>query len=615
MKRKKGLSLIVLIITVIIVIILAAVVILTLSKNNPIESGKEATFKEDIRTFQEDLAMYVNSTTLNNIYGDSVKITTNDIPSFSTMKKYISSFTKKYYGKLGIEENKLVYFADKVKNNEKKWLDDLGIGVAKYYVTEAEEEAFLWSGTTITGYDKTKMKKYLEETGGVLKIPSKCTCIGYRALGFNNPILEMENIIFPEGLTSIEQQAFYNCNNLKSIYIPKSVTNISETGTFDNCNSLEKIEVDPDNLKYSSQDGVLYNKEKTILIVAPEAIHECTLPEGLITIKSWAFYRCRNLNTITFPSTLKEIGHIAFGECKNLTGTIELPDRLEILGTSVFYNCNNITKVIIGKNLNTITGAYYESRMDTHAFLFCSSLNEFEVSPENSKYSAQNGILFNKDKTKIILAPIGVKLNNYSIPITVNEIGEDAFNGCKNISGNINIPNSVTKIGAQSFAATSITGAMYIPASVIDIYINSFSSSENITEFIVDSENPNYSSDNGIMYNKDKSILMYAPRGLNVNNLTLPNEVRKINSGAFYECKGISGKIVLNDNLQEIGSNAFFQSYNIDEVIIPSSVEIIGSHCFYNVKNVKCRLSQKPNGWDNTWCIPNSNVTWGYTGD
>ena len=110
MKKKNGLSLIVLIITVIVVIILASVVILNMSKNNPIESSKEATFKEDVRTFQEELAMYISSEMVKDYNGIREKITTSNMPSTDEMKEYIASFSKKYEHKLGIYNDELVYY-------------------------------------------------------------------------------------------------------------------------------------------------------------------------------------------------------------------------------------------------------------------------------------------------------------------------------------------------------------------------------------------------------------------------------------------------------------------------------------------------------------------------
>ena len=97
MKNKKGISLIVLIITIIVVIILAATVIFTITKNNPVNSAKEAAFKQDVRNFQEELNMYISNeyTTLHGMR-DS-KINTTNIPAtFDEMKNYIASYNEKY---------------------------------------------------------------------------------------------------------------------------------------------------------------------------------------------------------------------------------------------------------------------------------------------------------------------------------------------------------------------------------------------------------------------------------------------------------------------------------------------------------------------------------------
>ena len=178
---RRGISLIVLIITIIVVIILASVIILTMSKNNPLKSAKEATFKSDVRNFQDELAVYVGNQVLMDYGGTREKITTSENPKVDEMQNYILSFTKKYEEKFGIEDDELVYFPDKVTADEKKWLDDLGIKPSGYFIPEANEECFKWNGDTITGYYDDKLKEYLKETNGVLKIPKRCKDTVYRA--------------------------------------------------------------------------------------------------------------------------------------------------------------------------------------------------------------------------------------------------------------------------------------------------------------------------------------------------------------------------------------------------------------------------------------------------
>ena len=123
MKNRKGISLIVLIITIIVVIILAAVVILTLSKNNPIESAKEARFKEDVRNFQDELALYISKQYANagGHWDGSISATTHD-----DIVKYIPSFTKKYKGKFIINNNNLE-FTNKLAEKEKEYSQNLNV--------------------------------------------------------------------------------------------------------------------------------------------------------------------------------------------------------------------------------------------------------------------------------------------------------------------------------------------------------------------------------------------------------------------------------------------------------------------------------------------------------
>ena len=128
--KKTGISLIVLIVTIIVIIILAAVVIITLSKNNPIESSKEAAFKEDVRTFQDELAMYISKDYTSKAGQRDEKITaTNYNPAGdpASVYTYISSFSKKYEGKFVIKNDELMYSEGKLTDDEQKWSNNLNV--------------------------------------------------------------------------------------------------------------------------------------------------------------------------------------------------------------------------------------------------------------------------------------------------------------------------------------------------------------------------------------------------------------------------------------------------------------------------------------------------------
>ena len=123
-KNKRGISLIVLIVTIIVIIILAAVVILTLSKNNPVESARKARFMEDVRSFQDELALSVSKDYVTKKENRNEKFNATE---FNDMKNYIPSFTKDYEKKLYVKDDELMYEENNVTENEKKWLEELGI--------------------------------------------------------------------------------------------------------------------------------------------------------------------------------------------------------------------------------------------------------------------------------------------------------------------------------------------------------------------------------------------------------------------------------------------------------------------------------------------------------
>lgn len=147
--QRSGISLIVLIVTIIVIIILAAAVILTISKNNPVESAREATFKEDIRSFQDELALTVAKEYTNKQGQRDTKINA----TASEVTNYIPSFKKEYVGKFVIVNDQLIYVEDKVNDKEKTWCNDLGIGAqVKTAAQKVSENVAEYYGQNITNY-------------------------------------------------------------------------------------------------------------------------------------------------------------------------------------------------------------------------------------------------------------------------------------------------------------------------------------------------------------------------------------------------------------------------------------------------------------------------------
>ena len=126
----------------------------------------------------------------------------------------------------------------------------------------------------------------------------------------------VKTVEIKSGVTSIGDYAFQYCGSLTSITIPDSVTSIGNSA-FSDCDSLTSITVDGNNQNYSSQDGVLFNKDKTVLKQYPigNTRTSYTIPNSVTSIGNGAFYDCHSLTSITIPDSVKRIGDKAFDLC------------------------------------------------------------------------------------------------------------------------------------------------------------------------------------------------------------------------------------------------------------------------------------------------------------
>ena len=145
-------------------------------------------------------------------------------------------------------------------------------------------------------------------------------------------------------VTSIGENAFAYCRSLTSITIPESVTSIG-SWAFDDCNSLTSIDVASNNNNYTSIDGVLFSKDKTILIRCPEGkATSYTIPDGVTEIGEGAFWACRDFTSITIPESVTEIGDVAFVNCRSLR-SVTIPSGVTKIGDGAFYECTGFTSI------------------------------------------------------------------------------------------------------------------------------------------------------------------------------------------------------------------------------------------------------------------------------
>lgn len=376
-------------------------------------------------------------------------------------------------------------------------------------------------------------------------LPQSLTTIGSTAFMW---CMNLYDVTIPENVTTIGQRAFMYCTALTSIALSKNVTSIG-AGAFAACTKLTSIEVDGENANFTSSDGVLYNKDLTALIQYPvgNANTSYTIPNSVTTIGICAFESNSTLKTITIPEDATTIMARAFMNCDALT-SIDIPESMTTIGSSAFYSCEALTGVAIHKDLTTI---------GEEAFAHCTAMTAITVDAENPNYTSVDGVMFDKNKTTLIQYPLGNAAESYVIPDGVTTITNLAF------------------YGSQSLA--NIT----IPASVTTIDIDVFAECPSLASINIDDQNPNYASIDGVLFNKDKTILIQYPIGNENSTYTIPDGVTTIGGFAFEFCDNLT-TVNIAKSVTVINESAFRKCTSLTAITIPSNVTTIGDNVFFD---------------------------------
>ena len=276
-------------------------------------------------------------------------------------------------------------------------------GTVKYQVTGGEI-TFDKSTGTVTECDKT----VTEAT-----IPAEIDGTAVKQIGQNafSGCRELASVTLPEGLTRIARGSF-DYTKITTISVPATVT-YADPGAFYRAELLEDINVAEGNDTYCSKEGVMFNKEMTMLERYPpgKTCDKYTVPSGVTQIYVGAFSYSRNISGIVMPDSVDKIGSDAFRECSGLK-KVDLPDSIKTIPQRCFYDCTALTEIKLPSMLSDI---------GTSAFWQCGSLKSVTI-PDNVTEISDRAFAYCTD------------LSSVTIPESVKTISATAFNGSTNVT-------------------------------------------------------------------------------------------------------------------------------------------------------------------------------------
>lgn len=324
-------------------------------------------------------------------------------------------------------------------------------------------------------------------------------------------------------------------------------------------------------------------------LIIPSIINE----NPVTRIGDKAFSGCSKLNgNLTIPSGVTHIGDYAFSGCSGLTGNLTIPASVTSIGAGAFSGCSGLTgNLTIPANVTSIGRS---------PFAGCSGLTAITVDPLNTYYSSDSGgVLFNKQKTILILCPAG-KSGAYTIPSSVTSIADSAFSDCSGLTGNLTLPSSITSIGQNAFCGCSgLIGNLKIPSGVTHIAHNAFRGCSGLNGKLT-------------LPASVTSIGQCAFEGCNrlTGSLTIPSVLRIIGQSAFEGCSGLTGNLTIPSSMTHIGNDAFSGCSGLTvNLPIPSSITNIGKDAFSDCNWLQIWSLRKERRYDEVCALAHDLIT------
>lgn len=507
-----------------------------------------------------------------------------------------------------------------------------------------------------------------------VKILSGVETIGYKA--FYN-CSGLTSITIPESVANVGYSVLYGCKNV-TIYC--EAENKPDGWSSDwndnggeiewNANLSEQNEQNTQNepneqntqnnesykdfeFRFSSSsdgDFAMLKKYKgnANTVSVPDTVYTDSINYRVTYIDNEAFAGS-SVKHVNLPSGLKGIGSMAFKNCTALE-SISIPDSVNSISEAAFYGCSGLKSIALGKSVKTIGMSAFEKsglellalpknieRISNFAFAKCDSLklvyipetvtkndaNAFANCTNATIYCAATSQpetwsdMWNEKGGTVVWGKQAPDANTLELTFATNQNGTAAVTGCNTEAESIDIPTMVM-VGGSTYFVTSISGKPF--------YICG-----NLNSINVGNENLFLASENGILFNKEKNVLLACPPRKTgaytipntvvyigdaaffccriLQSIEIPNSVTEIGGVAFSGCEGLTS-INIPNSVTSIGGMAFGGCSGITEITIPKSVVSMGAQIFETFNEEKdtvititvyCEVSEQPEDWDELW--------------
>ena len=443
---------------------------------------------------------------------------------------------------------------------------------------------------TVTEISKNAFAYCREITS--VSIPATVQIIGANAF---DTCISLTSVSMGNGIKAIPFMAFNGCSSLQEVTVPEGTERL-ENGAFNSCSNLTAIHL-PQSL-LSIGNYVFEGCNKLTDIVIPDQVTE---------LGGYAFYECKELSSVRLSDNITEIGDWTFTRCYKLKD-INIPKNLQRLGDHALFWCSSIEELTFPRSLTEISN---------NALLGCQGLRSLTVENGNPKYLSEDGVLFNHDKTTLLLFPAQSDITNYVIPTTVTTIVPAAFSGSQLKS--ITLPPLLTEIGNSAFIGLVQLEHITIPSSVTSIGSSALRGCTSLKE--VDIPEGVQSIGTAALAENPSLVRVHLPKGLtriegwtfdgctSLSEVNVPEGVNYIGMAAFRNCSSLPAfqipqgvtiiddyafmgcqtltELTIPDNVEKVGWDAFSGCSRLEKVTIGRSVKALEGGTFYGCENIR----------------------------